>query len=48
MTVAKMERSPLTMIETMQKELVNRYEQINEIKTELSQRIIPLTDITTN
>lgn len=36
------------MIETMQKELVNRYEQINEIKTELAQRIIPLTDITTN
>ena len=32
----------------MQKELANRYEQIDEIKTELAQHIISLTDITIN
>ncbi len=32
----------------MQKELANKYEQIAEIKPELAQRIISLTDITIN
>ena len=32
----------------MQKELASRYEQIDEIKTELAQHIISLTDITIN
>ena len=32
----------------MQKELANRYKQIDEIKTELAQHIISLTDITIN
>lgn len=32
----------------MQKELANKYEQIDEIKTELAQRIFSLTDITIN
>ena len=32
----------------MQKEPANKYEQIGEIKTELTQRIISLTDITIN